>query len=242
MRAIDQLNQYVLSHSEQVIVPGSEGVVGASKAPQAEEPLADVIWFQVRNKGASAEELRQLVLAAIAEGDGVSGPVVDVFNRIETNYIDLGAWVGDQTAALQLMALGHLLRLWQLLTPKMVTSDLAMQRYLAGAGLLSIVQLPLAERAEEESGSDVQSGAAADAAGPSRVVYHVLVPVTAPREISADSVLSAIDKMLEIGTADAAETAEDDDLDEDCREEARLVGQLDIGSPVMLAPESPRSV
>lgn len=50
------------------------------------------------------------------------------------SYIEVGAEIGDQGAALQLFALGKVLGLWDVITPKRLGFDGAMARQMAGAG------------------------------------------------------------------------------------------------------------
>jgi hypothetical protein len=59
------------------------------------------------------------------------------------SYIGLGAELGDQGAALQLMALGKVLGLWALVTPaSILVTDPAEARKLAGNGLLYLTPYP----------------------------------------------------------------------------------------------------
>ena len=62
----------------------------------------------------------------------------------EQNYMTLGAFVGDQGVAMQMMALGHLLGMWKLLTPMLMFGDLMSEderMQLAGRGMVSIMPL-----------------------------------------------------------------------------------------------------
>lgn len=63
------------------------------------------------------------------------------FDGAEHSFIELGGWIGDQGLAMQYMALGHLIGVFDLLTPKtmlpgLVTDDQAMA--LAGSGMVAI--------------------------------------------------------------------------------------------------------
>jgi hypothetical protein len=65
--------------------------------------------------------------------------VVNPFDGGEHNYLEIGAWIGDQGLGLQFMALGVLLGVFELLTPITVlgvTGEVAMM--LAGSGLVMI--------------------------------------------------------------------------------------------------------
>ena len=88
----------------------------AKNAEQGDGYPADVVFFQV-NAGpeADANVLRELVREHKGEWADV-----DLFDGEEHSYIELGCWIGDQSAALTLMGLGALLGLWKLLTPRTV--------------------------------------------------------------------------------------------------------------------------
>jgi hypothetical protein len=58
----------------------------------------------------------------------------------EHNYIEVGAFVGDQGMALRLMALGSHLKLWTVITPKTIPKlDKALMDQMAGMGFVSII-------------------------------------------------------------------------------------------------------
>lgn len=62
----------------------------------------------------------------------------------EHNYLEIGGLVGDQGLALQLMGLGALLGLWDLLTPRSLLGRLGMDERtmmdLAGRGMVTIIR------------------------------------------------------------------------------------------------------
>lgn len=96
----------------------------------------DMVFFKVSAKLADAETLTEL----IQKHHGVFCNI-NLFDGKEYNYIDIGAWLGDQGAALTLMGLGTLLGLWKLLSPKTMLGpmcDDALAMKMAYAGLLSI--------------------------------------------------------------------------------------------------------
>ena len=102
-----------------------------------EDADADVIFFGVR-KGpkATADALK----AAMA---GHKGKFWDVnpLDGAEHSYIELGGWVGDQGAALELIGLGAALGAWKLLTTKTMLGDLfppEMVQQMAGMGMVSM--------------------------------------------------------------------------------------------------------
>jgi hypothetical protein len=54
------------------------------------------------------------------------------------SYIEIGGWIGDQTLALQFMALGELHGLWQVMTPAVIGATGQMADELAGRGMIMI--------------------------------------------------------------------------------------------------------
>jgi hypothetical protein len=62
------------------------------------------------------------------------------FDGKEHGYIELGAWIGDQGAALLYMALGSLLGVFELLTPRTMLPDIDSETAmdLAGKGLVTV--------------------------------------------------------------------------------------------------------
>ena len=83
----------------------------------------------------------------------VGKPDVDEFRRLaepympqeETSYITLGADLGEQGFAMQLMALGHLLGIWRVRSPdtEMPFLDDEIKQMMAGRGMVSYSALPL---------------------------------------------------------------------------------------------------
>ena len=99
---------------------------------------ADLMFFKVAAKPeANAETLKQLA----ANYAGEFGPC-NIFDGQEHSYIEVGGWIGDQSLALMFMGLGHLLGLFDLLTPRTMLpagtlpEELMMQ--MAGSGLLTV--------------------------------------------------------------------------------------------------------
>ena len=130
-----------------VVENGIRGVCQCGKCfdapqhPENEQPqghTANMIFFEVAVKeGTKAEELEALVRGTVKGGYAN----IDLFDGNEHNYIDLGAWIGDQGMGLTLMGMGTVLGLWDLLTPitmlKLKPDDpLTMQ--MAGMGMIAI--------------------------------------------------------------------------------------------------------
>lgn len=74
---------------------------------------------------------------------------VDPFDGNEHNYLELGGWIGDQGLALQYMALGALLGVFRLMTPKIMLPgiDDALAQQMAGMGMVAIRAVPVAATA-----------------------------------------------------------------------------------------------
>lgn len=97
---------------------------------------ADVYFFKVAAKeGASKDDL----LGAIKNWKGEFCQC-DPLDGEEHSYIELGAWIGSQDLALQMMGLGAALGLWGLMTPKSLPGlPKELMDQMAGQGFLSIV-------------------------------------------------------------------------------------------------------
>ena len=133
---MNDLVEYVRSHTDRGECNcGSCFDRGTNPDPTGH--VADVVFFKVAAVGTpDAETFRRLT----AEQPGEFG-AVDPFDGREHNYLELGAWIGDQGLAMQYMALGALLGQFQLMTPYTILGlqpgdTLAMQ--LAGAGYLAV--------------------------------------------------------------------------------------------------------
>lgn len=148
---MQELIEYLLKHSErgactcgkclEVVVSGDKAVGFQQPDPtrQTIGHTADLMFFKVAAKGEpKAEELKRLIQANV---QGEYGEC-NLFDGKEHGYMELGGWIGDQGLAMQLMGLGAILGLWQLLTPRilldnLITDEQAMN--LAGAGMVTIV-------------------------------------------------------------------------------------------------------
>jgi hypothetical protein len=98
---------------------------------------ADLMFFKVAKKdGATAEEFIRLTKA----NRGTFGES-DLFDGEEHNFMEVGAWIGDQGMALRYMGLGNLLGVFDLLTPRSVLGkfiDDKMAMELAGQGMVTV--------------------------------------------------------------------------------------------------------
>jgi hypothetical protein len=120
------LYDYVHNHTELIF-----------QAPSSED--IDMVFFHVRvSKAVKYEEVLSLMLAH----KGYFRQPVFAYGR-EYSYIELGDWLGDQGRALQFMALGKSVGLFELLTPLTVLPGGALTREeaikLAQRGMLTVV-------------------------------------------------------------------------------------------------------
>ena len=101
----------------------------------------DMIFFEVGVAGQPDRETFERLSREAKDGAFAS---VNPFDGAEHNYMELGAWIGDQGLAMQYMALGVQLGCFQLLSPKtmlpkaMLDLDPSLPMMMAGNGFLSI--------------------------------------------------------------------------------------------------------
>lgn len=134
---IQELASYVLQHTRRGdCLCGS--CCDAQDGSQPTGHTADLVFFRVVSENSpSREEFERLTRE---NGAGVFSSV-DPLDGKEHSYLELGAWLGDQSIAMQYMGLGSLLGSFKLLTPKTLKlpDDLAMQ--MAQRGFLSVIKL-----------------------------------------------------------------------------------------------------
>jgi hypothetical protein len=106
-------------------------------APDPEGHTADMIFFPVAAiESPSREEFERLI--AGHEGEFCQ---CDPLDGAEYNYMELGAWLGDQGLALCFMGLGTILGTFQLMTPKTMMPgalDDNTITQMAGAGFVTV--------------------------------------------------------------------------------------------------------
>ncbi len=106
-----------------------------TKEPNAK--TANLVFFKMAAVGdPKAEDLRELV----KKYESPYGPI-DLFDGNEHSYLEIGGLFGDQGLALRIMGLGHILGLWQLLTPRSIlgpTLPADLEERMAGVGYITI--------------------------------------------------------------------------------------------------------
>lgn len=130
------LAEYVMAHTERGDCECGRCIDAAENPTQPEGRTIDLVFFKMKaDQEADAETLRKL----IKEHKGVHCET-DLLDGQDHNYLEVGAWIGDQGAALLLMGLGTLLGLWKLYTPPMLMRFMsrALAMELAGAGMILI--------------------------------------------------------------------------------------------------------
>lgn len=84
------------------------------EAKSLPEHTANMVFFDVAAKNnPTPEEMAK----AISEHRGENASALNLLDGEEHSYKEVGAWVGDQQLALQLIGLGALLKLWEIQTP-----------------------------------------------------------------------------------------------------------------------------
>lgn len=143
---MQELREFVSRHAERGTCRCGRCIDHPGEDKQPEGHTVDMVFFEVSLKdvedpAAAKEQLRSLVLANKA-GEFCD---LDLPSSAEHSYLQVGAWIGDQGMALTLMGLGHLLGLWQVMTPKMLGLPEDLVQLMVGQGMISIMPPALPE-------------------------------------------------------------------------------------------------
>ena len=115
--------------------------IDAPKNPEQLQPeghTAEMIFFKVAAGPKADKDTLKMLVESNKKGEFCD---MDLFDGKEHNYMEIGAWIGDQGLALTLMGLGTILGLWKLLTPVTMLKfkpDDPMTVQMAGMGFLHI--------------------------------------------------------------------------------------------------------
>lgn len=110
---------------------------------QAPKHSVDVHFFWVSTKNEpTREELSQRLVSGYPNLDRLRGG---------PSYIELGGVLGDQGVALQLIGLGKLVGLWDVMTPELVGVTGAEAADLAGKGFVMAGQSSIGEEANHDA-------------------------------------------------------------------------------------------
>ncbi len=129
------LHEYVLMHTE--ITPG----------PDCDCDI-DVVFFKVNivNDANGTQPDAEVFITALNAYRGTFGnPELHLLNGSVNNFIEIGAYMGDQRLALRMMALGAYLEVWRLMTPYHVGElayDSPVCKMMAKVGLVAVVVEP----------------------------------------------------------------------------------------------------
>lgn len=123
----------------------TDPAVARMQQPAPGPHTVDLVFFKVSAVGdPSPVRLRELLSAHEGHHN-----TMNPLDGAEHSYLEIGGWVGDQGVAMQLMGLGAILGLWDLLTPYTVLKldpnkeehrNTAMQY--AGTGLVCMMAKP----------------------------------------------------------------------------------------------------
>jgi hypothetical protein len=134
---MQELINFVLKH----VVHGAcqcGKCIDAPTNPEQHQPTGhtvDMVFFKAKVTGEpTVDDFKRLI------SENTKGEFCDVnpLDGTEHNYIELGGWIGDQSIALDFMALGSFLGVFVLLTPRMLKLPEDMVMQMAGAGFLAI--------------------------------------------------------------------------------------------------------
>lgn len=112
--------------------------IDAPQHPGEHQPVghvSEVVFFKVSLKN----KPDPLIFKRLIENHNSTYCDIDLFDRKEHSYLEIGAWVGDQGIALTLMGMGELLGVWKLLTPASLGISGELAEQMAGMGMISIV-------------------------------------------------------------------------------------------------------
>lgn len=127
-----ELANYVLRHAVRGACTCGR-CIDAPEHPEAKQPsghVIDLTFFKVAKTGGDKDEFLSLVMKEYP----------DFLNGKEHNYLQVSADMGDQGIALLTIGFGHLLGVWQALTPETVLPFLPddLKQKMAERGMISL--------------------------------------------------------------------------------------------------------
>jgi hypothetical protein len=130
---MQSLIDYVLAHTERGECKCGKCFDAIGK-PDPQGHTVDMVFFKVAAKDAPSKETF-VHLTNEHKGDFCE---VDPFDGHEHNYMELGAWIGDQGIAMQYMGLGVALGVFSLLSPAMLKLEGPLAMRMAQNGMLAV--------------------------------------------------------------------------------------------------------
>jgi hypothetical protein len=128
---MSEIHDYISNYSKTV----------TENQPSTDDRWVNLHFFNVRLdtfkfQSTTAEEFIRVAKAHV----GSFVEKLDLFDGEEHNFIELGAWIGDQGAAMRFMGMGVLLGVLDLLTPETVMPFLpkALKDEMAGKGMVAV--------------------------------------------------------------------------------------------------------
>ena len=144
---MDDLTKYIIEHCIRGVWTCGKCIDVPAKKSQPDGHTVDVQFFKVALKNPNGlnltdiekEILKNDFIRLVKNHKGVYKDI-DLLDGNEYNFIDIGAWIGNQGIALTLMGMGELLGMWNVATPNRLAPDYSEETrtMLAEAGYISI--------------------------------------------------------------------------------------------------------
>jgi len=136
---MNDLAKYVYAHTERGECKCGK-CLDAGDSPDPTGHTIDMVFFKVAAKDEPNLDGFKRLSAEAKHGDFGD---IDPLDGAEHNYMELGAWIGDQGLAMLYMALGVSLGAFNLLSPAMLGLSGPEAMQFAGMGMLSIQAKPV---------------------------------------------------------------------------------------------------
>lgn len=136
---MNDLAKYVSDHTERGECKCGK-CIDVGDRPDPTGHTVDMVFFKVAFKDEPTLEEFKRLTAESKHGDYAE---VDPLDGKEHNYIELGAWIGDQGLAMLYMALGVHLGAFELFSPALLGLSGPKALPFAGVGMLSIQAKPV---------------------------------------------------------------------------------------------------
>lgn len=130
------IQEYISTRTERGACKCGKCIDATPGNPQPEGHAVDMVFFKVAPRGdTNPEEFKRITRETkgeFSEFDPLDGRAY--------SYTDIGAWIGDQSAAMRYMALGSMLGVFTLITPMTMgaPTDSEEAKQMAGNGFLLI--------------------------------------------------------------------------------------------------------
>jgi len=141
---VNDLAKYVVKHCIRGGCIYGECTDIRAKKFQPDGHAVDVQFFKVALRssnltGTDKEIIKNDFIRLIKGHKGIYRDI-DILDGEEHDFIDIGAWIGDQGIALTLMGMGELLGIWDVITPNRLVPDYSEETrdMLAKAGYILI--------------------------------------------------------------------------------------------------------